>query len=273
MLVFAMLVLAVTAGAADAAPKEDAAAPKKGASAPRKGAPAPVPLPSPAPVAPAARAPLGEIFVAPSVASLGERWADGMTGGRLGAAADRRAWTPSVAFGVRTPVGRALAVEADGATTRFAARVPGGRTEGWVGHAAGRVSWDRGRLGVEAGLLARIAEVSAPGGGARMLRVLPSLEGRLFAESGVEVFAATWNDPLLPYGDAGWLRVGARRALTGRLSGELAFGVDSMFVAEDAGAPVVESRLELAAGKGTWIGLACRAADEPMAALLARRTF
>lgn len=215
----------------------------------------------------------GEVFVAPSIASLGEKWADGMTAGVIGTEADRKVWTPAIAFGTHTPLGNALSVEVDGSATRFSAPVPGGRTEGWVGHVAGRAGYERGRFGGEAGVLVRVANLSTPetsSDGAP--QILPSVEAHLNSAGGTETFVAAWDNPLLPYGEEGWLRAGARRDF-GRLSGELAVGIDPIFAGEKATGPVLESRLEVVAGKGFQVGLAMRAADEPMAAFVVRRVF
>lgn len=215
----------------------------------------------------------GEAFVAPSIASLGEKWADGMTDGEIGSEADRKVWTPAIAFGTHTPFGDALSVEIDGSATRFSAPVPGGRTEGWVGHVAGRAGYERGRFGGEAGVLVRVADLSTPETSSKTApRILPSVEVHLNSGTGTQTFVAAWDNPLLPYGDEGWLRAGARRNF-GRLSGELAVGIDPLFAGEEATGPVLESRLEYAAGKGFNLGVAMRAADEPMAALVVRRVF
>lgn len=215
----------------------------------------------------------GDVFVAPSIASLGEKWADGMTGGEIGSEADRKVWTPAVAFGAHTPFGDALSVEVDGSATRFSAPVPGGRTEGWVGHVAGRAGYELGRFGGEAGVLVRVADLSTPETSSNVApRILPSVEVHLNSETGTQTFVAAWDNPLLPYGDEGWLRAGARRNF-GRLSGELAVGVDPLFAGEKSTGPVLESRLEYAAGKGFNLGVAMRAAEEPMAALVIRRVY
>lgn len=215
----------------------------------------------------------GEVFVAPSIASLGEKWADGMTDGEIGTEADRKAWMPAVSFGTHTPFGDALSVEVDGSATRFSAPVPGGRTEGWVGHVAGRAGYELGRFGGEAGVLVRVADLSTPETSSNTApRILPSVEAHLSSETGTQTFVAAWDNPLLPYGDEGWLRAGARRNF-GRLSGELAVGVDPLFAGEKSTGPVLESRLEYAARKGFNLGVAMRAAEEPMAALVIRRVY
>ena len=228
--------------------------------------------PRPAPPAAPANARGMEVFVAPSIASLGEEWADAMAGGRIGTVADRHAWTPAAAFGVRVPV-RGAALELDASAIRFSAPVPGGRTEGWVGHLAGRAALERGRLAGELGVLARMTDLSSPGGASRDARVLPSAEVSLRAASGTRAFVSVWNDPVLPYGDEGWLQAGGRREW-GRLSGELALALDPILDPRAFGvAPIVTTRIEVEAGKGYRVGLSCRAADEPMAAVVVRRAF
>ena len=215
----------------------------------------------------------GEVFVAPSVASLGEKWADAMTGDEIGTEADRKVWSPAFAFGARTPIAGTLAIEVDGSATRFSAPVPGGRTQGWVGHAAGRAAWDRGRFGGEVGALVRVADLQTPETNSKGApQILPSAELHMTSATGTQTFIAAWNNPLLPYGDEGWLRAGARHDF-GRLSGELAVGIDPILAGEDTTGPVLEARIEAALSRGVHLGVAMHAADEPMAAFVVRRVF
>lgn len=262
------------AEAAKTEPKNDVA---KADTAAAKSELKPAPVPagrSPKSAARPSQPLRGEVFVAPSIASLGEEWANAMSGDEIGTEADRKVWSPAFAFGTRTPFFGALALEVDGSATRFSAPVPGGRTEGWVGHAAGRAAYERGRFGGELGVLVRVADLTTPESSSNAApRLLPSAEVHVTsATSGTETFLAAWDNPLLPYGDEGWLRAGARKDF-GRLSGELAVGIDPIFAGEDATGPVLESRIEVRAGRGFRLGMALRAADEPMAAFVVRRVF
>ena len=283
MLAFLIIPLVLGAGAGSAPAKKKKAEPlpppaeAKATPAPEKVAStAPVPKPPPpakltAPGLPAAKLVRGEVFVAPSYAQLGEEWADAMADGELATTADRRAWLPALALGARTPLFAGVAVEVDGAATRFAARIPGGETAGWVGHASSRVSYDRELWGAEAGVLGRSAQIRAPGHSrTNEVSVLPSVEVRM-NRNGTQMFAAAWNDPLLPYSEKGWLRVGARREL-GKLAWELGLGVDNL-MEEDGSGPVIDVRIHRSVGRGTWLGLACRAADEPMAAAVIQKRY
>lgn len=258
-----------------AEPKNDVAKADTADAAKSGIKPAPAPVARPPRSASIASRPAmrGEVFVAPSVASLGERWADAMTGDEIGNEADRKVWSPAFAFGARTPIAGSLAIEVDGSATRFSAPVPGGRTQGWVGHAAGRAAWERGRFGGELGALVRVADLQTPetkSNGAP--QILPSAEVHMTSATGTQTFIAAWNNPLLPYGDEGWLRAGARHDF-GRLSGELAVGIDPILAGEDTTGPVIEARIEARAGRGVHLGVAMHAADEPMAAFIVRRVF
>lgn len=215
---------------------------------------------------------VGEVFVAPSIASLGELWADSMTDDQIGAEADRKTWNPALTFGAVQPIG-GLAVEFEGSGTQFSAPVPGGKTQGFVAHGAMRVSYERGRYGVEGGALVRVARMETPETKSNgSPQVFPSVELRSRSASGVVAFVSAWNNPVLPYGDEGWLRAGARHDW-GRLSGELAAGLDPLFAGEEATGPVIDSRLEVKVGRGYQAGVAMRAADEPMAAFVVRRVW
>lgn len=215
---------------------------------------------------------VGEVFVAPSVASLGELWADAMTDDQIGAEADRKTWNPAFTFGAVQPIG-GLAFEFEGSGTQFSAPVPGGRTQGFVAHGAMRVGYEHGRYGGEVGALVRVAQVETPETKSNGTpQVFPSVELRARAASGVVAFVSAWDNPVLPYGDEGWLRAGARHDW-GRLSGELAAGIDPILANEDSTGPVIDSRLEAKVGRGYQVGIAMRAADEPMAALVVRRVW
>jgi len=238
-----------------------------------KTSPAPGSRPAKSSSSSAARPMRGEVFVAPSVASLGEKWADAMTDEEIGSEADRKVWSPAFALGARTPLFGALAIEVDGSMTQFSAPVPGGRTHGWVGHAAGRAAWEQGRFGGELGALVRVADLQTPETKSNAApQILPSAEVHMTNATGTQTFIAAWNNPLLSYGDEGWLRAGARHDF-GRLSGELAIGIDPIFAGEEATGPVIEARIEARLGRGLQAGVVMHAADEPMAALVVRRTF
>lgn len=215
---------------------------------------------------------IGEVFLAPSIASLGELWADSMTGDEIGAEADRKTWNPALTFGAVQPMG-AIAFEFEGSGTQFSAPVPGGKTQGFVAHGAARVAYEHGRYGGEIGALVRVARMETPATKSKGTpRVFPSVEVRSRSASGVVAFASAWNNPVLPYGDEGWLRAGARHDW-GRLSGELAVGIDPILANEDSTGPVIDSRLEAKVGGSYQVGVAMRAADEPMAAFVMRRLW
>lgn len=257
---------------AKAEPKNDIAKADVGDS--RRPAPVAIPRSAKSPASPRRSQPIrGEMFVAPSIASLGEEWANAMSDDELGTEADRKVWSPAIAFGSQTPLFGELAIELDGSATRFSAPVPGGRTEGWVGHAAGRAAYERGRFGGELGVLVRMADLSTPATSSKSApQILPSAEVHMTSAAGTQTFVAAYDNPLFPYGDEGWLRAGARHDF-GRLSGELAVGIDPIFAGEEATGPVLESRIEVRAGRGIQLGVAMRAADEPMAAIVVRRVF